>query len=200
MDPEQADRWFGGMLSGMMNGFDEWCGDFWVRDDRWRMGLTIFGFAIWGMGSTTWSLSLSLSIYLSVCVSESFLLSLSLGIARWTSSVLGFLGLSELLDVDRSRLRRCWGAGAISLPCCLSLSSIFLGWKWFEVKMRTEIIFRPLSLILWSNWKHFQFDRIFSNRQTSTFSEKHFRNQFEAKTNGALDFSISSKIQNGYVF
>ena len=137
------------------------------------------------MGSTVQSLSLSLS--LCVCaLSPSFSrsLSLSLGIARRTSYVLGFLGSSELLDVDRSRLRGCWGAGAISLPYCLSLSSIFLGRKWFEVKMRMKIIFRPLSLILRSNWKHFQFDRIFSNSQTSTFPEKHFRNQFEAKTNG----------------
>ena len=132
------------------------------------------------------SLSLSLSLCLRVWVLPSLALSLSLGIARRTSSVLGFLGSSELLDVDWSRLRRCWGAGVISLPCCLSLSSIFLGRKWFKVKMRTEIIFRPLSLILRSNWKHFQFDRIFSNSQTSTFPEKHFWNQFEAKTNGTL--------------
>ena len=64
-----------------------------------------------------------------------------LGIARRTSSVLGFLGSSELLDVNRSRLRRCWCD--LSSVLSLSLSSIFLGRKWFEVKMRTEIIFRP---------------------------------------------------------
>ena len=45
---EQADQQFGGTISGLMNGFDEWCDDFWVRDDRWRMGLMIFGFAMIG--------------------------------------------------------------------------------------------------------------------------------------------------------
>ena len=197
IDPEQVDRWFSGKISSLTNGFDEWC------DDQWRMGLTISGFAtigdewVWqflGLRSEEWvrQCDLSLSLSLCVCAFESFLLSLSLslslslGIARRTSSVLGFLGSSELLDVDQSCLRRCWGVDAISLPCCLSLSSIFLERKWFEVKMRMEVIFRPLSLILRSNWKHFQFDQIFSNSQTSTFSEKHFRNQFEAKTNGAL--------------
>ena len=28
IDPEQADRRFGGTISGLMNGFDEWCDDF----------------------------------------------------------------------------------------------------------------------------------------------------------------------------
>ena len=44
----------------------------------------------------------------------------------------------------------------------LSLSSIFLGWKWFEVKMRTEIIFHPSqpyftvklkSFLVWPNFQ-----------------------------------------------
>ena len=30
-------------------GFDEWCDDFWVRDDRWRMGSTISGFMTIGV-------------------------------------------------------------------------------------------------------------------------------------------------------
>ena len=128
-------------------GFDKWCDDFWVRDDRWQMGLTIYGFTtiydewVWrflGSRSEEWVRRCSLSLSLSVCTSESFLLSLSLslGIAQRMSSVLGFLGSSELLDVDRSCLRRCWGAGAISLPCCLYLSLLFswgrsdLKWKW----------------------------------------------------------------------
>ena len=155
IDPEQADRRFGGSISGLMNGATisgfttiggEWVwrflgsrrsvtngfDNFWVRDLR-------NGFDV--------AISLSLSLSLSVCASKSFLLSLSLslslGIARRTSSVLGFLGSSELLDVDRSRLHWWWGVGAISLPCCLSLSSIFLRRKWFEVKMKTEIIFLP---------------------------------------------------------
>ena len=184
--------------------FDEWCDDFWVHDDRWWMGLTISGFAtigdewVWrflGSWSKEWvrrrdlSLSLSLSLTVFVRLSPSFFcfLSLSLGIAQWTSSVLGFLGSSKLLDVDRSRLHRCWGASAISCPCCLSLSLLFswdgsdLKWKW-----ERKLFSAPLSLILRSNWKHFQFDRIFSNSQTSTFLKKHFWNQFETKTNGAL--------------
>ena len=165
INPKQADRQFSGKISGLTNGATisgfatisgEWVwrflgsqrlvtngfDDFWVRDLRNRFDSVI-------------SLSLSLSLCLRVWVLPSLALSLSLGIAQRTSSVLGFLGSSELLDVDWSHLHRCWGAGAISLPCCLFLSSIFLGRKWFEVKIRTEIIFRPLSLILRSNWKHF---------------------------------------------
>ena len=110
---------FLGSRRSMMNGFD----NFWVRDLRNGFDSAIF-------------LSLSLSLCLRVWVLPSLALSLSLGIARRMSSVLGFLGSSELLDVDRSCLRRCWGAGAISLPCCLSLSLLFswgrsdLKWKW----------------------------------------------------------------------
>ena len=68
------------------------------------------------------------------------------------------------------------GAGVLvwSLFLAVSLSLLFswggsdLKWKW-ERKL-----FSALSLILRSNWKHFQFDQIFSNSKTSTFPEKHF--------------------------
>ena len=135
------------------------------------------------MGSMTWSLSLSVFAHLS----PSFSPSLSLGIARRMSLVLGFLGSSELLDVDWSRLHRCWGASVISLPCCLSLSLLFswgesdLKWKWEQ-----KLFSAPLNLILRSNWNHFQFDRIFSNSQTFPFPENHFWNQFEVDSNAAL--------------
>ena len=97
INPKQADRQFSGKISGLTNGATisgfatisgEWVwrflgsrlsvangfDDFWVHDDRCQMGLTIFGFAIWGMGSTAQSLSLC------VCASESLLLSLSLSL------------------------------------------------------------------------------------------------------------------------
>ena len=108
------DEWcVSGSRRSVTNGFDDGRAR---RSEEWvrRTSLTI-----WEMGSR----------------------SDDLGIARRTSSVLGFLGSSELLDVNRSRLRRCWCD--LSSVLSLSLSSIFLGRKWFEVKMRTEIIFRP---------------------------------------------------------
>ena len=73
-----------------------------------------------------------------------------LGIARRTSSVLGFLGSSELLDVNRSRLRRCWGAGAISLPCCLSLSLFYFpGAEVIWSENENENYFPPLSTLFY---------------------------------------------------
>ena len=108
------DEWcVSGSRRSVTNGFDDGRAR---RSEEWvrRTSLTI-----WEMGSR----------------------SDDLGIARRTSSVLGFLGSSELLDVNQSRLRRCWCD--LSSVLSLSLSSIFLGRKWFEVKMRTEIIFRP---------------------------------------------------------
>ena len=56
-----------------------------------------------------------------------------------------------------------------------------LKWKWEQ-----KLFSAPLNLILRSNWNHFQFDRIFSNSQTSPFPENHFRNQFEVNSNTAL--------------
>ena len=181
IDPEQADRRFGETILGLTNGASR------VRDHRWRMGLMMDelddlrnGFDRRARRSEEWVRRTSSTIW------EMGLRSDDLGIARQTSSVLGFLGSSELLDVNRSRLRRCWGASAISLPCCLSLSLLFswggsdLKWKWEQKLFST-----PLNLILRSNWNHFQFDRIFSNSQTSHFPENHFRNQFEVDSNAA---------------
>ena len=59
---------------------------------------------------------------------------------------------------------RC-GAGDVaissfSLSLSLSLSSIFQGWKSFEVKMETEMIFRCFGSHFWSTGNAFQFDRI----------------------------------------
>ena len=129
----------------VVNGFD----DFWVRDDLWWMSLTISGFAIWGMGSTARSLCLSLSLCLRVWVLPSLALSLSLfGHCLTNELSLGFFGFVRALrcgSILPSPVLRCW----------CDLSSIFLGRKWFEVKMRTKIIFRPLSLILRLNRKHF---------------------------------------------
>ena len=106
-------------------------------DDRWRfLGSTIGdGFSVRDLRNG-FDGAISLSLCLRIWVLASLALSLSLGIARRTSLVLGFLGSSELLDVDWSRLHRCWGASVISLPCCLSLSLLFswggsdLKWKW----------------------------------------------------------------------
>ena len=55
--------------------------------------------------------------------------------------------------------------------------------KWFEVKITTKNILRPVALFYSQHWKHFLFDLIFNNNQTSTFTEKHFRKWFETKTN-----------------
>ena len=140
---------FLGSQWSVVNGFD----DFWVCDDRWWMGLIIFGFAIWGMDSTARYFSLSRS--LCVCVFESFLLSLSLSLwallDEWARSWVFWVRRSSWMWIDLAFA----GAGvlvrSLFLVVSLSLSSIFLGQKWFEVKMRTKIIFRPLNLILLSN-------------------------------------------------
>ena len=76
-------------ISGMMNGFDEWCNDFWVHDDRWRMGLTISGFTmngdewvLWFLGSRSkeWVRWRDLSLSLFARLSPSFSRSLSLSL------------------------------------------------------------------------------------------------------------------------
>ena len=113
---------------------------------------------IWGMGSRSndWVQRTSSTIWGMGSQSNDW------GIAWRTSSVLGFLGSSELLD--RSRLRRCWVLvrslfRAVSLSLSLSLAlSLFCTWpgnglkvKWF-CKMisesneanfgQTEMVFR----------------------------------------------------------
>ena len=69
----------------------------------------------------------------------------------------------------------------------LSLASIFQGRKSFEVKMKTEIIFHCFGSNFWSTENAFQFDQIWNNNQTPNFPKNHFQNQFEVKTNWALD-------------
>ena len=67
-------------------------------------------------------------------------------------------------------------------------------WKIFEVKMRTELIFRLFCLILRSNWKYFQFDPIYRTYQTCYFLENDFWISFEVKTNGHLFYDQTENI------
>ena len=48
----------------------------------------------------------------------------------------------------------------LSFSLSLSLSSIFQGRKSFEVKMKTEMIFRCFGSNFWSTGNAFQFDQI----------------------------------------
>ena len=57
--------------------------------------------------------------------------------------------------------------------------------KTFEVKIWAEIDLRCFWLNLRSNWKYFQFDRIYHANQTRYFLENDFQISFSAKTNGA---------------
>ena len=57
--------------------------------------------------------------------------------------------------------------------------------KRFEVKIRTKNDFSRFWLNFWSNWKYFQFDRIYHANQTPYFPENDFRISFSVKTNGA---------------
>ena len=71
---------------------------------------------------------------------------------------------------------------SLSLSLSLSLSSIFQGrnhlkWKWKRKSFSTV-----LAIFYGQPGNAFQFDPIWSNNQTPTFLENHFRNQFEAKT------------------
>ena len=153
IDPEQADRRFGGTILGLTNGASR------VRDDRWRMGLMMDelddlrnGFDGRDRRSEEWVRRTSSTIWEMGSRSD------DLGIARRTSSVLGFLGSSELLDVNRSRLRRCWGAGAISLPCYLSLSLFYFpGAEVIWSENENENYFPPLSALFYG-----QIENIFS--------------------------------------
>ena len=119
-----------------MNGFDEWCGDFWVRDDRWRMGLTISGFTIWGMGSTMRSLSLFLSLCLRVWVLPSLALSLSLWalLDKRARSWVFWVRQSSWMWIDLAFA--CARVLVRSLFLAVSLSFLFswggsdLKWKW----------------------------------------------------------------------
>ena len=117
--------------------------------------------------------------------------------SRWCrcaiSVVLGWTEHSSSRGWDEDRDRGF--DGAISLSLCLRVCesfflSLFLslrvsenGLKW---KKQRKIFYSPLPLFYGQHWKHFQFDPIFSNNQTPTFTEKHFRKLFEAKTNAPL--------------
>ena len=68
--------------------------------------------------------------------------------------------------------RWCCDLFSLSLSLSLSLSSIFQGWKSFEVKMETEMIFCCFGSQIRSTRNAFQFDQIWSNNQTPLFSEK----------------------------
>ena len=57
--------------------------------------------------------------------------------------------------------------------------------KWFEGKIKMEMILQDQRAYFTVNGNYFPFDLIFRTKQTPTFPENHFRNQFEAKTNGA---------------
>ena len=58
--------------------------------------------------------------------------------------------------------------------------------KTFEVKIWAENDFCRFWLNFRSNWKYFQFDRIYHANQTHYFPENDFRISFSAKTYGAL--------------
>ena len=113
--------------------------------------------------------------------------------SRWSVTRFDEGGFERSERCDRLALMRSSCSDAIfllwrrqsSCSFSLSLSSIFQGRKSFEVKMKTEIIFRCFG----SNFRWignaFQFDQIWSNNQTPNFPENHFRNQFKVKTNRA---------------
>ena len=62
--------------------------------------------------------------------------------------------------------------------------------KRFEVKIRIGNDFSRFWLNFRSNWKYFQFDRIYHANQTPYFSENDFWISFSVKTNGAFIFKI----------
>ena len=128
-------RRFLGSQRSVANGFDDfWV--FWVRDDWWWMGLTISGFAIWGMGLTARSLSLSLSVFMRL--SPSFSRSLSL-FGHYSTNELG-LGFSRFV--------RALGCGLISpspvLGCWCDLSSL----------LSLSLFYFPGAEVIWSENKN----------------------------------------------
>ena len=150
----------------LRNGFDGRArlSEEWVRRTSstiWRMGswsddwVRRTSSTIWGMGSRSddW------------------------GIARRTSSVLGFLGSSELLD--RSRLRRCWVLvrslfRVVSLSLSLALS-LFYAWpgNGLKVKWFCKMISGQMRQIL-VKLKWFSVNSIFHSYQTRGFYGKWF--------------------------
>ena len=87
---------------------------------------------------------------------------------------------------DAIWLYSCSDKAIFLLFLSLSLSLLFskagnrLKWKWKRKSFSTV-----LAIFYGQPGNAFQFDPIWSNNQTPTFPENHFRNQFEAKTNTA---------------
>ena len=83
-------------------------------------------------------------------------------------------------DCERDRWGQCrrtvMSRSILSFSPSLSLSfsSIFQGWKYFEVKIETENHFHCFGSQIRSIGNAFQFDRIWSNNQTPLFFEKSF--------------------------
>ena len=79
---------------------------------------------------------------------------------------------------------------SLSFSLCVSVSSSLCAFqfrKWFEGKIKTKIILQDQRTHFTVNESYFPFDPIFRTNQTPTFPENHFWNQFEAKTNEALN-------------
>ena len=70
---------------------------------------------------------------------------------------------------------------SLSLSLLFSKAGNHLEWKW-----KRKSFSNVLAIFYSQPGNAFQFDPIWSNNQTPTFPENHFRNQFETKTNGAL--------------
>ena len=77
---------------------------------------------------------------------------------RWKNEGEIAIGAVPVMSVDGAV--PVMSRSLLSLSLSLSLSSIFQGWKSFEVKMETEMIFRCFGSHFWSTGNAFQFDRI----------------------------------------
>ena len=77
--------------------------------------------------------------------------------------------------------RRSSCSFSLSFSLLFSKAGNHLKWKWKRKSFSTV-----LAIFYGQPGNTFQFDQIWSNNQTPTFPENHFRNHFEAKTNGAL--------------
>ena len=94
---------------------------------------------------------------------------------------------------DRDRRRDLSPFGCLWVVLSLSLSPFARLWAPLfarlssesEGKIKTEIILQDQRTHFTVNGSYFPFYPIFRTNQTPTFPENHFRNQFEAKTNGA---------------
>ena len=122
------------------------------------------------------------------------------------SASIAIIGISEIgtvLVTDEIAIvvRRC---GSFRLARCVGRSSEALReavrvWERSACEREEEMVFRKIRtdndfsrfwLNFWSNWKYFQFDRIYHANQTPYFPENDFQISFSVKTNGALDFNF----------